>query len=141
MKHLFYLISLIFILLLPFSAKANKLFCPECPERYDPNTEILIRGKIKQVWVAPKHKFLIVDIERKKKIYRAIIGPSWFVNKEKIRFEPDEEIIIKGAKFVAEDGKLFIFTRSIYLLNKDRVYHLRDKKFKPRWKNEKLKDF
>jgi len=131
-----YFIFIIFIgfLFLPFSASANRFFHREILEKYDPNTEILLRGKVKRVWILPKYKFLIVNVKRRKKIYKVIIGPLWFVKKKRIYLKPGNEVIIKGSKFFTKKGELFILTRYLYIVDKNHIYYLRDKNFKPCWK-------
>jgi hypothetical protein len=138
-KFVFLLLFLISFLILssPFSAKAHRVFHHEFFERYDPNTEIFIRGRIREVRILPEHKFVVISVERKGKIYKAIVAPYWFVEKKKIKLKPEEEIIIKGSKFISEKGELFIFTRYLYVPSKNCIYHLRDKKFKPYWKKKK----
>lgn len=145
MKLLVFLSFLLFSLFFsPFSAKAIKFSHhshQQIFEGYDPNTEILIRGKVKNVQILPENDFVILDLERKEKIYKVIIGPQWFVNEEKINIEPGEEVIIKGSKFLSEKGEPFILTNSLYSVNKERIYYLRTKDFKPRWKKKKSKGF
>ena len=129
-----YFIFIICFFLLPFSASADRLFHREILEKYDPNTEIFLRGKVKRVWILPKYKFLIVDVKRRKKIYKVIIGPLWFIKKKRIYLKPGNEVIIKGSKFFTKKGKLFILTRYLYIVDKNHIYYLRDKNFKPYWK-------
>ena len=131
-----YFVFIIFIgfLFFPLSASANRFFHREILEKYDPNTEIFLRGRVERVWILPKYKFLIVDVKRRKKIYKVIIGPLWFVKKRHIYIKPGNEIIIKGSKFFTRKGELFILTRYLYIVDKDHIYYLRDKNFKPCWK-------
>lgn len=131
-----YFIFVIFIgfLFFPLSANADRFFHREILEKYDPNTEIFLRGKVKRVWILPKYKFLIVDVKRRKKIYKVIIGPLWFVKKRRIYIKPGNEVIIKGSKFFTKKGELFILTRYLYIVDKNHIYYLRDKNFKPCWK-------
>jgi hypothetical protein len=141
MKTFILLISFWLFFFFPFSVKADKFFHYQFFERYDPNTEIFIKGKIKRVWVLPKQELVILDVERERKIYNVVVGPLWFVNEENIRIEPGEEVFIKGSKFFSEEGEIFILTKSLYFVNKNQVYHFRDKDFKPLWKKKKLKGF
>ena len=135
MKCFIFIIFLIFSFF-PLSVNADKFFHHEILEKYDPNTENFLRGKVKKVWILPKYKFLIADVKRRKKIYKVIIGPLWFVKKKHIHIKPGNEIIIKGSKFFTKKGELFILTRSLYIVDKDRIYHLRDENFKPCWKKK-----
>jgi len=141
MKPLVFLSFFLLFLFFPFSVKADNFSHLQIFEGYDPNTEILIKGKIKNVQILPENNFVVLDLEREGKIYKVILGPQWFVNEEKINIEPGEEVIIKGSKFFSEKGGPFILTNTLYSINKERIYYLRTKDFKPRWKKKKLRGF
>ena len=82
MKHFIFLISFLLFLFFPFSIKADKVFHHQFFERYDPNTEIFIKGEIKRIWISPKYELVILDVERERKIYNVVVGPLWFVMKK-----------------------------------------------------------
>lgn len=130
-----YLIFFFWILslFLPFSVNADKTFFDKVLRKYDPNTEVFLRGKVKRIWILPKYNFVILDVRRKKLIYKVAVAPLEYVKKMHIYITPEDEIIVKGSKFFTKKGEIFILTRVLYIINKDCLYYLRDKNFKPLW--------
>lgn len=141
MKSLIFLGVFLLFLFSPLSVNAIKFSRLQTFEGYDPNTEIFVKGKIKNIRVLSEHNFVLLDLESNQKILKVVLGPHWFVKEEKINVEPGEEIMIKGSKILSEEGEIFILTNILYLVNKNQIYYLRDKDFKPHWKKKKSKRF
>ncbi|MCS7279031.1 MAG: hypothetical protein NZ530_03105 [Thermodesulfobacteriaceae bacterium] len=102
-------------------------------ERYDPNTEITLQGKIVEIWVVPKRP-VIIGVKKQEKIYQVVLAPKWFIIENHIEIDYQDEVVIKGAKFFTPDGNLLILAKTLENLRTKKRYLLRDEFLKPFWR-------
>lgn len=119
---IFLVIFLIFEI--PVEGIAKKIKEYKFYKGYDPNTEILMRGKIKNVWISPDTKMVIIEIKRDNKIYKSLFGSEVLKN-QNFKLTPEKEVIIKGSKFLSEKGETFIIPDSIFVIDENRTYYFR----------------
>lgn len=113
----------------------NKVaYSQEWSESYDPNTEVVLKGKI--VEIIYKHQGpVIIGVLQKDKIYSVLTAPMWYIEQEKIDLKVGDDIVVNGAKFFSKKGKLLIFARSIHNITEGKIYSLReDHQMKPKWR-------
>ncbi len=108
-----------------FEGQAKKIKEHKFYKGYDPNTEILMRGKIKNVWISPNTNSVIIEIKRENKIYKSILDSEETLKKQQLKLTPEKEIIIKGSKFLSEKGEVFIIPDSIFVIDENRTYHFK----------------
>ena len=80
---------------------------------YDENTEIVIRGTIKQCAARPYIKLQCFTLQTKTRIFRVIVAPRWFVRRIKLKLNVGEDVEVVGSKFFGKDGCLCLLARSI----------------------------
>ncbi len=107
---------------------------------YDENTEIVIRGTIKQCAARPYMKLQCFTLQSGSRIFRVIVAPRWFVRRIELKLNDGEEVKVVGSKFFGRDGCLCLLARSIRFLSSGRNVVLRDRSCKPVWQNSCLRE-
>lgn len=107
---------------------------------YDENTEIMIRGTIKQCAARPYMKLQCFTLQTGSRIFRVIVAPRWFVRRIELKLNNGEDVEVVGSKFFGRDGCLCILARSIRFLPSGRNIVLRDKSCKPVWQNSCVRE-
>ncbi len=118
-------LSIFLILGIYLEGQARKIKEHRFYKNYDPNTELLMRGKIKNVWISPDNKEVIIEIKRDNKIYKSILGSEEVLKKQNFKLTPEKEVIIKGSKFLSEKGEIFIIPDSLFIIEENQTYHFR----------------
>jgi hypothetical protein len=107
---------------------------------YDENTEIIIRGTIKQCAAGPYMKLQCFHLQTRSRIFRVIVAPRWFVRRIELKLNNGEDVEVVGSKFFDRDGCLCVLARSIRFLPSGRNIVLRDKSCKPVWQNSCVRE-
>lgn len=107
---------------------------------YDENTEIVIRGTIKQCAARPYMKLQCFTLQSGSRIFRVIVAPRWFVGRIALKLNDGEDVKVVGSKFFGRDGCLCLLARSIRFLSSGRNVVLRDRSCKPVWQNSCLRE-
>lgn len=107
---------------------------------YDENTEIIIRGTIKQCAERPYMKLQCFTLQAGSRIFRVIVAPRWFVRRIELKLNAGEDVEVVGSKFFGRDGCLCLLARSIRFLPSGRNVVLRDKSCKPVWQNSCVRE-
>jgi hypothetical protein len=131
MKKLFRMTSVAIILsVLFFSyAYAEK----DVSEGYDENTEMTIRGTIKDVGRDMRGP-LIVLLQTGGRAYKVVTAPPWFIAQEGMELRPGGSYEVTGSKFISDDGTLYIIASRIEDLSTGKITFLRDTSCMPRWR-------
>ena len=106
---------------------------------YDENTEIVIRGTIKQC-AAPYMKLQCFTLQSGSRIFRVIVAPRWFVRRIALKLNNGENVKVVGSKFFGKDGCLCLSARSIRFLSSGKNVVLRDRSCKPVWQNSCVRE-
>ncbi len=107
---------------------------------YDENTEIVIRGTIKQCAARPYMKLQCFTLQSGSRIFRVIVAPRWFVRRIALKLNDGEHVKVVGSKFFGRDGCLCLLARSIKFLSSGRNVVLRDRSCKPVWQNSCVRE-
>ena len=107
---------------------------------YDENTEIVVRGTIKQCSARPFMKLQCFTLQSKSRIFRVIVAPQWFVRRIGLKLDNGVNVEVVGSKFFGKDGCLCLSARSIKFLSSGRNIVLRDRSCKPIWQNSCLRE-
>jgi len=107
---------------------------------YDENTEIVIRGTIKQCAAKPYMKLQCFTLQSGSRIFRVIVAPRWFVRRIALKLKDGEDVKVVGSKFFGRDGCLCLLARSIRFLSSGRNVVLRDRSCKPVWQNSCVRE-
>ena len=107
---------------------------------YDENTEIVVRGTIKQCAARPYMKLQCFTLQTRTRILRVIVAPRWFVRRIELKLNDGVNVEVVGSKFFGRDGCLCLLARSIRFLSSDRNVVLRDRSCKPVWQNSCLRE-
>ena len=107
---------------------------------YDENTEIVIRGTIKQCAARPYMKLQCFTLQSGSRIFRVIVAPRWFVRRIALKLNDGEDVKVVGSKFFGRDGCLCLLARSIRFLSSGRNVVLRDRSCKPVWQNSCVRE-
>lgn len=121
-------ISLLLVLFQPLLSHARDMDS----EGYDENTEITIRARIKEVVLRQKGPVVLI-VEHRKRFFRIITAPRWYLSRNKIEFYNDAEVEITGSKFFGRDGNFYLSARKIAFLKDNTVIDLRDSSCRPMW--------
>jgi len=123
-------IIFLYISLSPFAYAASD---PQEGEGYDENTEITIKGTIKEI-ISEKRGPVILIINYKNKTYHITIAPRWYLYKNNIEFRNGMELEITGSKFLSKEGTFYISARKIKFTESEKTIELRDSHCKPMWR-------
>lgn len=121
---------IIIILILSIQAFAN---AQGWEESYDPNTEILIQGKVVDIVLRIRGP-VVIEVLKKDRIYSIVTAPAWYLDQEKIKISIGDEVVVRGAKFFSRKGEIFFIAREIQNLSTSKTYLFRDEFMKPCWR-------
>lgn len=127
--------SFVFIFLVLFFSYAHAE--NEVSEGYDENTEVTVRGTIKDI-VRGMRGPVIVLLQASSKNYQVITAPPWYIAKEGIELMPGRSYEVTGSKFFSRDGKIYIIASRLKDLSTGKVIQLRDSSCMPRWRGGRM---
>ncbi|MGB9761810.1 MAG: hypothetical protein ACP5KO_06620 [Caldimicrobium sp.] len=127
---LFLLLGFIFLI-------TEKAFSQEIDlESYDPNTEIILKGEIKEI-IIPEQGMVSIIISKGEKLYRAYLCPRWFYFQLNPNLKPGEMVEIKGAKIYTRRQGLVLVVRVLKNLTTKEEVVIRDFNCKPCWRGKR----
>jgi hypothetical protein len=115
------------------SARANNI-------GYDENTEIVVRGIIKQCAVRPYMKLQCFTLQTRNRIFKVIVAPQWYLRRIKLELDSGVNVEVVGSKFFGRDGSLCLSARSMKFLSSGRNIVFRDGSCRPVWQNSCLRE-
>jgi len=129
-KKLINIIIILLMLIISPTAFAQE----DLSEKYDENTEILLKGIIVEITV-PQRGPVILKVKSNKdgKIYNLVTAPQWFLTKNNLSFNSGDNIEIIGSKLITPKGELFIITRKCKMRESD-YFLFRDQNMRPHWR-------
>lgn len=102
-------------------------------EGYDENTEITIKGTVKEIDTS-KRGPVILTIHYKNKPFKVVTAPKWYLHRNNIEFKSGMEVEITGSKFLSKEGTFFISARKIKFTENEKMIELRDSHCRPMWR-------
>ena len=124
----------IFVILLFCYAYAEN----EVSEGYDENTEVTIKGTIKDIGRGMRGP-VIVLLQAGSKNYQVITAPPWYIAQEGIELRPGSSYEVTGSKFISRDGNPYIIASHLKDLSTGKITQLRDSSCMPLWKGRRMK--
>lgn len=103
-------------------------------EGYDENTEIVLKGKIKEILSRSRGPIILIVVAEGR-TYQVITGPHWYLSEQDISFKPDANVEITGSRYLSKDGALYIIAKQIKYIDSDKTAQFRDASLKPLWKH------
>ncbi len=128
-----------YIFLCAILVLANVSFAYANDMGYDENTEVVVRGTIRQSIVGPYMRFQCFTLQSGTRTFRVIVAPRWIVRRMGLRFHSGRKIEVVGSKFFCRDGHLCLLARSLKFLSSGRDVVLRDKTCRPIWQDLSLR--
>jgi hypothetical protein len=105
----------------------------EVGEGYDENTEVTVKGTVKEV-LKQKRGPVIIILESGNRNYKVITAPPWYITREGIDFESGTSFEVTGSKYIARDGNRYIVASRLKNLFTGKIIRLRDSSCMPLWK-------
>ncbi len=127
------ILKVIIILFFSFLKVPGIFAQEEIFERYDPNTEITLQGKVVEIWITPRRP-VIIGVKKQEKVYQVVLAPKWFIIENHIEVDYQDEVIIKGSKFFAPDGSFLILAKTLENLRTKKKFFFRDEFLRPCWR-------
>ena len=110
----------------------------EVSEGYDENTEVTLKGAIKDVGRGMRGP-VIVLLQVGGKNYQVITAPPWYIAQEGIELKLGSSYEVTGSKFISREGTLYIIASHLKDLSTGKVTQLRDSFCMPLWKGKRMK--
>ena len=107
---------------------------------YDENTEIVVRGTIKQCSAGSYMTLQCFNLQTRTRVFRVIVAPQWFVRRIGLKLNDGTNVEVVGSKFFGRDGCLCLSARSLRFLSSGKKIILRDRSCKPVWQNSCLRE-
>jgi hypothetical protein len=105
----------------------------EVGEGYDENTEVTVKGTVKEV-LKQKRGPVIIILESGNRNYKVITAPPWYIKREGIDLESGTSFEVTGSKYIARDGNRYIVASRLKNLFTGKIIRLRDSSCMPLWK-------
>jgi len=106
-------------------------------EAYDPNTEILFRGKVKEI-IIPERGMVSLLVEKDGKTYQAFLCPRWYYFKIRPNLKVGDEVEIIGAKIYSRRLGPALVIRVLKNLTSKEELILREPTCEPCWRGGKF---
>ncbi len=110
----------------------------DASEGYDENTEITIKGTIKDV-IREMRGPVIVLLKTGSKDYKIITAPPWFIVQKGIELNLGKSYEVVGSQFFSRDGNQYLIASRIKDLDTGKITQLRDSSYMPLWKGRRMK--
>jgi len=109
----------------------------EVTEGYDENTEVTVKGTIKEVLRGMRGPVIVI-LQSGSKDYKVITAPLWYLNQEGIEITAAIAYEVTGSKYIARDGTLYIVAGRLKNLSTGKISLLRDSSCMPLWKGHRM---
>ncbi len=107
-------------------------------EGYDENTEVTIKGTVREVMREMRGPVIII-LKSGVKDYRVVTAPPWYIAREGIEFRSGISYEVTGSKYIARDGNLYIVASRLKNLSTGKITPLRDSSCMPLWKGRMMR--
>lgn len=104
----------------------------EAPEGYDENTEVTLRGTVRDV--LRMRGPVVLRMAFQDRVYNVVTAPPWFLMRENISFQQGDELEVTGSKTYGKDGQIYIVARRLKELKTGREFPLRNGLCYPLWR-------
>jgi len=109
----------------------------EDEEGYDENTELTIKGTVKEVITGIRGPVIIL-LKSGKKEYRVVTAPPWYIAGKGIEFKTGTSYEIIGSKYISAEGRLYIVANRLRDLSSGAIISLRDSSCMPLWRGRRM---
>ncbi len=110
----------------------------EVGEGYDENTEVAVKGTVREVRKDMRGPVIII-LNSGNKDYRVVTAPPWYIAREGIGFKAGTSYEVTGSKYVSRDGNLYIIASRLKNLSTGKTTLLRDSSCMPLWKRRMMR--
>jgi hypothetical protein len=105
----------------------------EDTEGYDENTEIRVKGVVKDVALRMRGAIVLL-FKAGNREYRVVTGPQRYLLQEGFEFKTGDSLFVVGSKFIGRDGYSYIVARRIKNTVSGKTLLLRDSSLIPLWR-------
>jgi hypothetical protein len=110
----------------------------EVSEGYDENTEVTVKGTLKEVLRGMRGPVIII-LKSGNKDYKVITAPLWYLAQERIELATGTAYEVTGSKYIARDGNYYIIAGRLKNLSTGKISSLRDSSCTPLWKGHRMR--
>ena len=111
----------------------TSVWAEELVEGYDENTEVTIKGTVKEL-VRGMRGPLILRIQYRDRDYHVVTAPMWYLRQQNLVFQSGLELEVTGSRFVSGDGTLYLVARKVREVKTGRDIFFRDLQLRPCWR-------
>ena len=104
----------------------------EVGEGYDENTEVTVKGTVREVMKEIKGPVIII-LKSGNKDYKIVTAPAWYIAREGVEFKDGTSYEVTGSKYISRDGNLYIVASRLKNLSTGMITLLRDSSCMPLW--------
>jgi hypothetical protein len=110
----------------------------EITEGYDENTEVAVKGTLKEVLRGMRGPVIII-LKSGNKEHKVITGPAWYLAQEGIELSAGTAYDVTGSRYIAPNGNLYIIASRLKNLSTGKISLLRDSSCMPLWRGHRMK--
>jgi len=110
----------------------------EVTEGYDENTEVTVKGTMKEVLRGMRGPVIVI-LQSGSKDYKVITAPPWYLAQEGIALTEGTAYEVTGSKYIARDGNLYIVASRLKNLSTGKISSFRDSSCMPLWKGHRMR--
>lgn len=101
---------------------------------YDLNMVATVRGKVISVGTGESGGPVTIIIRQGPQTIHAITAPPWFWSDRGIAIQPQDEVVVQGAKAQGKDGAMYLISRQVSNISTGDSVTLRSATGRPIWK-------
>jgi hypothetical protein len=110
----------------------------EVTEGYDENTELTVKGTLKEMLRGMRGPVVII-LQSGNKEHKVITAPLWYLAQEGIDLASGTAYEVTGSKYIARDGNFYIVASRLKNLSTGKTLSLRDSSCMPLWKGHRMR--
>ena len=134
------LLTLLFLLTLGMLCWAEEVHSQEIDlEGYDPNTEVVIEGKIQNI-VILEQGLVSINLSKNGRQYKAFLCPRWFYFQLRPNLKVGDRVEIRGAKIYTRRHGLVFAVKILKNLSSREEIIFRNETCEPCWKGRRRRD-
>ncbi len=133
-----YIKNIVLLFFIVFTFLSHAYAESEVSEGYDENTELTVKGSIKDTLRGLRGPIVII-IQSGIKDYNVITAPPWYLAQQRIELKSGSFYEVTGSKYVAKDGTTYIIASNLKDLSTGKIFRLRDSACMPLWKGQRMR--
>ncbi len=111
---------------------------PQVTEGYDENTELTVKGSVKDIQRGMRGPVILI-LQARNKDYKVVTAPPWYLAQQGIDLTSGTSYEVTGSKYIAGDGNIYIIAFSLKNLSTGKISALRDSSFRPLWRGQHMR--